>query len=129
MSDKWAYSTDGDQYVGEFEHWHEAASEGLDESSGDVVWVGRCEPPTDPENYIDADFLMDHIRCQDEYNHEWAEDWPGATQAQMDELTDAVRHVIAEWIDRHGLAPKFFSIPDPIRVTRDQVEDKSFDLQ
>lgn len=127
MSDRWAYSKNGEVYFGDFADWREAALEGLQAHAKESIWVGRCEPPPDPENYIDADFLIEHIGCQDDYNHEWAEDWPNATQDQMDELTDSVRAVIAEWIDRHKLAPKFFTIPDGVQVTEAEAMDPECD--
>lgn len=128
MGERWAYSRDGEFYRGDFADWREAALDALhDAAEGASVWVGQCEPPVDPEHYIDADFLIEHIACQDDFNGEWAEDWPGATQAQMDELTDSVRAVIAEWLDRHKLRPRFFTVPCGVQVTEAEALDPACD--
>jgi hypothetical protein len=125
--EQWSYSRCGESYSGGFTSWREAALEAFHGTDDSSVWVGRCEPPIDPESFIDADFLIEHIQVQDEYNHEWAEGWPGATQEQEDELTDAVRAVLAEWLDRHGLRPRFYTIPHGFQVTPEQAEDPTFD--
>lgn len=131
LAERWAYCKRSEEgpFFGDFPTWRDAVLDALHHEQDVRVgcWVGKCEPPVDPENYITADHIIEHIACQDEYNGEWAGDWPGATKEQEDELTDALRSVVAEWIDRHGLHPKFFTIPCPVFVTKEEALDPACD--
>lgn len=130
MGEQWAYSRNEDgTYFGDFPDWRSAALDALHgyEDIRPGIWVGRCEPPVDPEHFIDANLILDHICCQDEYCGDWSDGWPGESQEQHDELTDAIRSVLAEWFDRHKLRPKFFTVPAPFFVTLSEAQDPAFD--
>lgn len=112
MSDvgNWGYSSDGEIYFGNFATADEAIADG-----GDPAFVGQYIEPTDPSTYLDADLLIDHAACQDEYCGEYAEGWPCATKEQEDDLTAEVQRVFGEWMDRHDLRP-WWKIVDPKTV-------------
>lgn len=103
MAGKWGYTDGGESYFGTFGTPEEAAIE----SGLDHVQVGQFREPVMPESVIDADDLIEQIICQDDYNNDWGEDWPDDTEKQRDELTAAVRKVFGEWLDKHGLRPKW----------------------
>ncbi len=117
MSDKWAYSYNEQDYHGTFDSPEEATSEALD--GYEEAWIGRCVYPESPEDYVDADLVLEHICCQDEFSTEYAEDWPDATSDQRDELTGSLRTVIRDWIKKHDLKPLFFTVEDVRRVSVD----------
>lgn len=112
--EKWAYSRDQEQYHGDFATWWDAVLGGLprdaDDSAG--VWVGKCEPPWPPEDHGFADVVIEHIQEQDDYRGEWADDWPGASKEQYAELEALLSAALAGWLDKHGLRPKFFTVPE-----------------
>ena len=116
-------STNEESYSGEYLSEMEALEEAFAHEDDDVVWVGECVPPTQPEDYWNAEDWIEHVACQDEYSGEYAEDWDQSTKEQREELERGVSKVMAAWLDRHNLRPKFFSIKNPKRVTREQFEE------
>lgn len=113
---KWGYSRDEETYTGAFDTRQEAIDEGL-EYSENGVYVGQYQAPSSPEEYIDAEDLFEKVCCQDEYCGDWAEGTLDCTREQQDELTEAIRRVFGEWIDRHGLRPTFGLVYDSQFVT------------
>ena len=99
---KWGYSNDDESYHGAFATREEAISEGCAPR-----FVGQYGDPAPPESLIDGELLVNHVLEQDDYCGESAEDTFDCDPEIMDELTQAVRRVFAEWIDRHNLRPKF----------------------
>jgi hypothetical protein len=108
----YAVSTDQEHYNGSFGSIEEAIAESL---SLGVFWVGECTPPTQPEHYFDASDWLETVSCQDEYCGDYAEGWDIATKEQRRELDEEVQKVMAAWLDRHDLRPKFFVVHDPIK--------------
>lgn len=108
MSGKFSVSWDGERYHGDYGSIEEAMSEGT--NSGRAFWIGECEPPTQPEDLWDADEWLEYVSCQDEYCNEWAEDWDQSTKEHRAELEAMVRPVLAAWLDKHDLRPKFYNI-------------------
>ena len=115
---KYAYSHCQEDYHGQFDTPEEAAAAGFDDADSDHCWVGECHPPTQPEDHIDADLLIEHVSCQDEYNCDWSSDWYAGTSDQEQELTRELRSVFAAWLDRHSLRPGFYMIENAKRYDR-----------
>ncbi len=102
---KWGYRT-GEVYVGAYDTPEEAASARCEGPDG-TVRVGQYREPRTPESCVDGQDLIDMVLCQDDYDNESGYDELGATAAQVAELTDDVRRVFGEWIDKHDLRPTF----------------------
>ena len=116
MSNRYAYSTDGETYRGEFGSVEDACDDAVANVDGDSeFWVGECVPPPQPETLWDVEDWVEHVACQDEYAHESAEGWGVTTLAQRDEVERDVRAVLAAWLDRHGLRPTHFNVDNPRR--------------
>jgi hypothetical protein len=112
MSEKtYSYSTDEERYHDEFGSIEEACAEAsAGRKEGFRFWVGEIVPPMQPESWWRADDWLEHVSDQDEYNGEHAEGWNCSTSTQRTELEMAVRTVMADWLDRHDLRPKFWNI-------------------
>ncbi len=106
---KWGYSRDGEMYSGAFGSKEEAVCAAQKNESS---YVGQYHAPSAPEDYIDADDLIEKVLCQDEYCGDWADGCLDANPEQKQELTAAVRKVFADWMDRHGLRPAFGMIDE-----------------
>lgn len=85
----------------------EAVSDGLTD-----FWTGKSKTPSQPEDYWCADDWLEHVACQDEYGGDYAMDWDDSTREQQKELEEKVRAVMADWLDRHNLRPKFFTVDE-----------------
>jgi hypothetical protein len=119
-SEEWSVSTDEEIYHGKFASKEEAIAEGRSLNEG-PFWVGKCEEPTQPEEWWDAVDWIEHVRCQDEYSSDWADGAVPASKAQIEELEAEVRPILAAWLDRHGLRPTHFNI-DPSSVEKVEPE-------
>ena len=119
-SEHWAYSRDREMFHGDYPTWWEAVHIATSEKDGPDagVWVGLCVPPWPPEHISIADIVLEHIACQDDYSGDWAADWPDASKAQETELDDMLRAVLAAWLDKHDLRPKWFTVPKSEWKTR-----------
>ena len=85
----------------------DAVEEATNGYAYETFWVGKCVPPPRPEDMWCAEDWLEHVSVQDSYSGEWAEDWDGSTRVQRNELEQEVRSVLAAWLDRHNLRPKF----------------------
>ena len=120
MSTKYSYSTDEENYHGEYDSVEAACDGATEEIEADenVVgrhfWVGEQVEPPAPESYWEADLWLEHVACQDEYSGDWADGWDGnSTNEQRAELEAEVRAVMANWLDKYDLRPKFWNIVNP----------------
>lgn len=116
----YAWSDDQEHYEGEASSPLGAAEDGFAESSDadSTIWVGRIvRPPA--ESLIHAHTVLDAIAMDDAYGLECAEDWPRATKEQRRELTESLRRVVGEWLDRHELRG-FFLVEDVVEYVRDE---------
>ena len=114
MGKKYAYSTNGESYSGDFDSVEAACDEAVADVPADTAfWVGECVPPPQPEDLWDVGDWIEHVSCQDEYSHDIAEGWGTTTLAQRDEVERDVRAALAAWLDRHGLRPTHFNIDNP----------------
>ena len=110
----WCISSDGENYGHvTFPTKEDAIEEGEELYDGEPFHVGKLERPIQPEDFFDADDWLEHVSCQDDYAGEHCEDWDDSTPEQRVELTIEVRKVMAAWLDRHNLRPKFWNVPNP----------------
>lgn len=101
---KWGWSINREIFNGCFETKDEAISDAEDRRP---LFVGQYQEPISPETFIDGEDLIDKVLCQDNYCGDWAEDCLDCSKEQLQELTEIVRRVFGEWIDKHGLRPTF----------------------
>ena len=109
----YSYSTNQESYFGDFATREQALAEAINEAreyGHKKVWIGQSVPPTQPEDLWVAEDWLELVSCQDDYCLDCASDWDESTNAQREELESAVRTVMAEWLDRHKLRPKFFLV-------------------
>lgn len=118
--ERYAWSSDGEVYVGDFASI-ERAFEDAEAEGCERPWIGKAGAPM-VEQYVDADLILEHITCQDDYTAEVAEEWPFATVMQCHELTEALQKVVAEWVDKHKLWPTFFVVRNAKRYERDGLQ-------
>lgn len=124
--EEWSYcDTEDGNYEGREPTWYDAAllfygnefTNDDPERDTTSVYVGKAIPPKPPESYIDANSLIRDVQVQDDYILEWDEDWPDATQPQLDALTNQLRSLFGSWLDRHNLRPTFANISEIRCVT------------
>lgn len=107
---KFCYSYDGDNYHGRYDTIDEALASAGD---FDLVHIGECEDPPTIE-CIDANRVLDEIRCDDAYSCSAADGWPAATHEQLAELTAGLRALVGEWLDRNALHPQFYTVRNAV---------------
>ena len=117
MTGKWSFSTDEENYHGEFDTLEAAiakAREGVEE--GATVWVAQQVPPVQPEelftHYSVEEWLERDVLEHEDYLGPWAEGAVPATREQLKELAADIKPIIAAWFDRHNLRPTHFVIDD-----------------
>lgn len=124
---KWAWSTNGEEYDSEaYGSPMEAAWAGFeymddDLDEGQSIHVGRIVKPDVP-GFIDANRVIEDITERECFDNDWADDWPNASKAQVDELSDKFHAVFVDWMTRHRLEPRWFTIEQDREVTRDEVK-------
>lgn len=107
----WAISLNGENYGSvDFPTKEEAIAEGRALYPGETFYVGQIEAPTPPEDLWRAEDWLEHVSVQDAYCGEHAEDWDDSTEGQRKELEEEVSKVMAAWLDRHDLRPKFWNV-------------------
>ena len=113
LDGKWGYSFDFETFEEAFDTPEQAKDALMTEAIARElnteckVWIGQYRKPGDPEGYVDADLLLEHSGCQDDYMGDWGDEWPGETKEQNQELTDAIQKVYAEWLDKYDLRPSW----------------------
>ena len=112
----WATSRDGECYYDVFETREAAIADGMAAYEGAPFYVGKCEPPTPPEDLWSASDWIEHVCVQDDYSHECAQDWDQSTKEQREELEREVAPILAAWLDRHNLRPQFYVVNNPERI-------------
>lgn len=110
-----AISTDEERYEGSYETIEDAIEEAANGYAYETFWVGECVPPPQPETLWRAYDWLEHVSCQDSYGGDYAEDWDDSTVEQMAELENEVQAVMAAWLDRHKLRPRFFLVEDAVK--------------
>lgn len=116
-------------YSGEFDSREEAVFEEFSTEQEELrrdqwlklgCWVGKIVSPSCPSLYIDANYILEHIACQDEYCVDWAENWPDSSKEQEAELTAEFQRVFLAWMEKHDLKPKFFNVDEIDYMTVEQ---------
>lgn len=118
---EWSFSLDEERYEGQFKSMGDAIFAALKEADeGALFWVGENRPPTQPEEWWEAENWLEHVSCQDEYDSDCADSWDNSTKEQREELEIEVRKILGAWLDRHGLRPGFWIVREPteFRKTR-----------
>ncbi len=95
------------------EEYKQGALRAANPSVGERAYVGQYEAPAPPEHFVNADLLLDHILCQDDYAGDWAEDTLSPTEEQEEQLTHMLRLAFVLWMEEHGLRPTFGLVLDP----------------
>jgi hypothetical protein len=114
MAKQYAFSTDEERYTGGFGSLEAACAEAAAVVGVDGrFWAGEAVPPPQPETVWRADRWLEEAGEQDAYCGDWAVDWDRSTKEQRAELEREVRAVMAAWLDRHGLRPRFFNVEHP----------------
>ena len=111
----WSISRDQERYDGLYPTAEAAIEEGS--QYAEPFWIGQCLDPTQPEDLWDATVWIEDVFSHEDYGGEWAEGHFDPSREQILELEAEVRPVMAAWLDRHGLRPKFWNI-DPTTVRR-----------
>lgn len=104
VAGKWGYSYDGGEL---FQGAYDSPQEAAEASGRGLVVVGQYRDPVQPEEFVEASDIIDHVLCQDEYCGDWADGVLDCSPEQKDELTAALRTTVGTWLDRHGLRPEF----------------------
>lgn len=118
--EEWSVSGDSERFDGAYSSKEEAIAEGRSMYPDRSFWIGRNSPPTQPEDLWEARDWLEHVSVQDDYAGEWAEDWDDSNDEQIAELEAEVRKVMAAWLDRHDLRPRFFNIDQMERISVDE---------
>ena len=106
----YSWSIDEEIYYGQHDTPENAAAEGF----GDIplgrqeVFVGENLDP-DPVSFIDADLILEHITCQDEFSTEAAEQWTQSEEEKND-LTRRLRNAFNEWMEANNQVPGFWTV-------------------
>ena len=105
-----------------FDSREEAIEEGKEEFNGEGFFVGEAVNPVQPEKLFDATDWLDSVSCYEDYDVEWAEEWDCSTKEQRKELESEVQAVMAKWLDKYDLRPKFYNV---INCKWVEIENKS----
>ena len=106
----YSLSLDGERFSGRYATIEEA----LKDADSNIVFVGLAVAPPQPETFWAAEDWLEHVSTQDPYCGDWADNWDDSTHQQRAELEDEVRKVLAAWLDRHGLRPRFWDVKDVV---------------
>jgi hypothetical protein len=117
---KYAISYADELYSGDYDTIEEAAHE---VEPGRAVWIGEKRAPVQPETLWDVEDWLERVSDDDDYFGEWAEDWDASTRKQVDELEAEVRAVMAAWLDRHNLRPKFFVAENAVYYSAERLAE------
>lgn len=93
-----------------FDSREDAIEQGGEEFNGEGFYVGRAVSPASPESLFEVSDWLETVSCNGEYDVEWAEDWDFSTKEQRKELEMEVQSVMAKWLDKYDLRPKFFNV-------------------
>lgn len=111
---KYAISSDEERFDGYYETLEEAIGEATVGYAYTRFWVGVMRAPIQPELYWEAYNWLEHVSVQDEYGSDWADGWDDSSKEQREELEAEIRPILAAWLDRHKLRPRFFMVDDVV---------------
>lgn len=119
MTPQYSYSTDEENYHGEYSSREQAAMAGFHENEDyDFIYVGENALPVPPEDIIEASDLIEKVQCHEDYETEWADGWPRVATHQVEELTSEIRKVFAAWLDKYAARPAFWTVEKVMRHER-----------
>lgn len=127
MNTKYSYSTDEENYTGEFDTPEDAAREAFAEDSDlDAVWVGENMMPR-LENYVCGDRLIDTIveDNPEQFGGDWSTTWVSSiygAKKEIAELEGLISEVVKQWAEKHKFQPDFFNIENARKITREEIE-------
>lgn len=105
----YCYSDDGETYYCQYE-----TREALLAEHPHVRFTGRTVKPNSPEIFWDPEDWLELVSVQDEYSNDHAEGWDTSTKDGREELKWFVQSIMRDWLQRHDLMPKFFTVVDVI---------------
>lgn len=102
----YSYSRDQERYYGPFSSREEAIAAA--QAEGCIsFWTAENRAP-DPLMGICADDVIEQVQQLEDFWLEQAEDWPGASREQLDDLTARLRQTFHDWMTNHNLTPHFW---------------------
>lgn len=107
--DAFCYSILPPHYIGGFATRREAIDAAVKEAviyNRQTFLIGEKETPQAPESFWLAHDWLELVSCADEYCSD-DDDWDESTSEQRFELEQEVQKVLAAWLDRHDLRPKW----------------------
>jgi len=113
--DSWGYSENGEIYYGEFDSLDAAKLDAIklmkDMPLEKQFWFGQYRNPMSPETVIDADLLLEHSWCQDDYCGDFCDE-PNTTGKEKAELTKQIQEVYRAWLEKYDVMPKWKCIQE-----------------
>ncbi len=116
MSDKFAYSLNGEEYRGAFASRDEAVKEALEAArrSSDApptIYVGR-RVAADPKASGHARAVLSNMaaRAREEFGDAASSYLTGLSKPQIENLDESLELVVLGWLQRNGLTPTFFNV-------------------
>jgi hypothetical protein len=134
MSDKFAYSLNGEHYRGAFGSREEAVSEALEAArhcsdTPQTVYVGRrVAPDSKASGHARAVLANMTARAREEFGDAASSYLSGLSKQQIENLDESLQLVILGWLQRNELTPAFCKVeaigeyPVP-RWTADRADD------
>ena len=113
LTGKWSLSLNESDYQGIFDSAEQAIAEGRGYDQ-DEFWVAQIRKPIQPEELFDEwtieSWIERDVLEHDDYTSDDAENAVDPTEEQLTELVAEIRPLIAAWLDRNDLRPKFFNV-------------------
>ncbi len=110
-----AISSNEERYEGSYETIEEAIEEAANGYAYETFWVGKCVPPTQPEQWWDAADWLEHVSCQDSLQRRICR--------RLGRFHDRATRGIGEGspcgngilVRPHKLRPRFFLVEDAVK--------------
>ncbi|MGD0463744.1 MAG: hypothetical protein ABSB74_14755 [Tepidisphaeraceae bacterium] len=116
MSDKFAYSLNGEEYRGVFASRQEAVSEALEAArrcsdAPPTVYVGRrVAADSKATGHARAVLANMAARAREEFGDAASSYLTGLSKQQLQDLDESLELVVLGWLQRNGLTPTFFKV-------------------
>jgi len=134
MAGKYAFSVNGDQYLGAFDSRDEALRKGMERASGmamppQTLYVGRRVPANPQAGGHARAVLANMIARSRELSDSAAGYLSHLSPQQVDDLDAAIEYAVLGWLSKQELMPTFFTIeaisehPVPSPSKRDDAGD------
>lgn len=116
----YSYSTDEENYYGEYSSRDQAAMAGFEENEDcQLIFTGENIPPN-PQDKIDADAMFERMReChEDTFGIEQSDQWSPEDSPHLIELESMLGAALFTWMEKYNQIPKFFTVHDVIKHER-----------